>query len=58
MAGALMVAAFWAAKGQGFLDAQNHDAIWFVIFVVLASVHAGRAHSLDERLSNRFRFLA
>ena len=57
-AGALMVAAFWFTKGQGFLDAQNHDAIWFVIFVVLASVHAGRAHSLDERLADRFRFLA
>jgi len=58
VAGALMVGAFWATKGQGFLDAQNHDAIWFMIFVVLATVHAGRAHSLDERLSQRFRFLA
>ncbi|MGB5257392.1 MAG: DoxX family membrane protein [Woeseiaceae bacterium] len=58
IAGALMVAAFWATKGQGFLDAQNHDAVWFMIFVVLATVHAGRAHSLDERLAHRFRFLA
>lgn len=58
IAGALMVGAFWATKGQGFLDAQNHDAIWFMIFVVLATVHAGRAHSLDERLSHRFRFLS
>ena len=58
VAGAVMVAAFWFTKGQGFLDAQNHDVIWFVIFVVLASVHAGRAHSLDERLADRFRFLA
>lgn len=58
IAGALMVGAFWATKGQGFLDAQNHDVIWFMIFVVLASVHAGRAHSLDERLAQRFRFLA
>jgi len=58
LAGAIMVASFWFAKGQGFLDAQNHDAIWFVIFVVLAAVHAGRAHSLDERLAERFRFLA
>ena len=58
IAGAVMVGAFWATKGQGFLDAQNHDAIWFMIFIVLAAVHAGRAHSLDERLSDRFRFLA
>jgi thiosulfate dehydrogenase [quinone] large subunit len=57
-AGALMVAAFWFTKGQGFLDAQNHDAIWFVIFVVLAGVHAGRIHGLDERLADKFRFLA
>ena len=58
IAGAIMVAAFWAAKGQGFLDAQNHDVIWFMIFVVLATIHAGRAHSVDERLADRFRFLA
>jgi thiosulfate dehydrogenase [quinone] large subunit len=57
-AGALMVAMFWFTKGQGFLDAQNHDAIWFVIFVVLAAVHAGRKHSLDQKLADRFRFLA
>ena len=58
LAGAVMVASFWFAKGQGFLDAQNHDAIWFVVFIVLAAVHAGRAHSIDERLADRFRFLA
>lgn len=58
VAGAIMVASFWFAKGQGFLDAQNHDAIWFVIFVVLAAVHAGREHSLDQRLAGRFGFLA
>ncbi len=58
VAGALMVGAFWATKGQGFLDAQNHDVIWFVIFIVLAAVHAGRVHSLDERLADRFRFLS
>lgn len=58
IAGAVMLAAFWFTKGQGFLDAQNHDAIWFVILVVLATVHAGRVHSLDAKLSDRFRFLA
>lgn len=58
VAGALMVAAFWFTKGQGFLAAQNHDSIWFMIFIVLATVHAGRAYSLDQRLADRFRFLA
>ena len=58
IAGAVMVAAFWFTKGQGFLDAQNHDVIWFMIFVVLAAVHAGRVYSVDERLGQRFRFLA
>ncbi len=58
IAGAVMVAAFWFTKGQGLLDAQNHDAIWFMIFVVLAAIHAGRVHSLDSRLADRFRFLA
>ena len=58
IAGAIMLAAFWFTKGQGFLEGQNHDAIWFMIFVVLATVHAGRIHSLDAMLADRFRFLA
>ena len=58
VAGALMVAVFWFTKGQGFFEAQNHDAIWFMIFVLLAAVHAGRKHSLDAKLADRFRFLA
>ena len=58
IAGALMVAAFWFTKGQGFWSAQNHDAVWFVIFVVLAAIHAGRFHSLDAKLADRYRFLA
>jgi len=57
-AGALMVACFWFAKGQGILDAQNHDIIWLVIFIVLGGLHAGRVMSVDERLAGRFRFLA
>lgn len=58
IAGAVMVAAFWFAKGQGFLDAQNHDSIWLVIFIVLAASHAGRVLGLDARLGRRYRFLA
>ena len=58
VAGAVMVACFWFAKGQGFLAAQNHDAVWFMVFVVLAGLHAGRVMSLDQKLVGRFRFLA
>ncbi len=58
IAGAFMVAMFWFTKGQGFLASQNHDAVWFMILVVLAAVHAGRVHSLDEKLKDRFRFLS
>ena len=56
--GAFMVAVFWFTKGQSFWSAQNYDAIWLVIFVVLAAIHAGRVHSLDARLADRFRFLS
>ncbi len=56
-AGAFMVANFWFAKGQGFLDAQNHDAIWLVILLVLALVPAGRVLALDQQLSRRLKFL-
>lgn len=58
VAGAIMLTAFWFAKGQGMLAGQNHDVIWVVIFVVLATVHAGRLHSVDAMLADRFRFLA
>jgi len=57
-AGALMVASFWFAKGQGFLAAQNHDSIWLMVFIVLGGLHAGRVMGLDQRLAERFRFLA
>lgn len=57
IAGAVMVMCFWFAKGQGIIDAQNHDAIWFFIFVVLAGLHAGRVMGLDQKLSARFDFL-
>ena len=56
--GAVMVANFWFAKGQGLLGGQNHDVVWLIIFIVLAGLHAGRVMSVDQRLVNRFRFLA
>ncbi len=58
VAGAVMMTIFWFTKGQGFLDGQNHDVIWLMIFVVLAAVHAGRMHSVDAMLADRLRFLA
>lgn len=58
VAGAFLVTCFWFAKGQGILEGQNHDFVWLMIFVVLATVHAGRKHGLDSRLADRFRFLA
>lgn len=57
-AGAFLVANFWFAKGQGFLDGQNHDTIWLIILIVLGGLHAGRAMSLDQKLVGRFKFLA
>jgi thiosulfate dehydrogenase [quinone] large subunit len=57
IAGAAMLASFWFAKGQGILEGQNHDVIWFAIFVVLATIHAGRIHGLDQKLAGRFRLL-
>ena len=56
--GAFMVLNFWLAKGQGVLDSQNHDVIWFVILIVLGGLHAGRVLSVDQKLVNRFPFLA
>jgi thiosulfate dehydrogenase (quinone) large subunit len=57
IAGALLVTNFWLVKGQGMLDGTNHDAVWLVIFLVLALVPAGRIAGLDDGLSDRFRFL-
>lgn len=58
IAGAIMLASFWFAKGQSLFSGQNHDAIWFFIFIVLAGLHAGRVMSLDQKLADRFKFLA
>lgn len=56
--GAIMVACFWMTKGQGLLNAQNHDAVWFLIFIVLGGLHAGRTFGLDRKLGKRYAFLA
>jgi thiosulfate dehydrogenase [quinone] large subunit len=56
--GAFMVANFWFAKGQGILEAQNHDFVWMIVLIVLGGLHAGRVMSLDQKLVGRFKFLA
>ena len=56
--GAFMVLNFWFAKGQGVLDAQNHDVIWLVILIVLGGLHAGRTMGLDGKLAGKYKFLA
>jgi len=56
-AGALLVLNFWFAKGQGFFDGTNHDAVWLVIFIVLGLIPAGRVAGLDDGLSDKLRFL-
>ncbi|MDH3614667.1 MAG: DoxX family protein [Gammaproteobacteria bacterium] len=58
VAGAIMLASFWFAKGQSVLSGQNHDSIWFFIFIVLAGLHAGRTMGLDQMLARKYKFLA
>ena len=57
-AGAFLVLNFWFAKGQGVLDAQNHDIIWLIILIVLGGLHAGRTMGLDAKFSGKYKFLA
>lgn len=56
-AGAIMVLNFWFAKGAGFFDGTNHDAVWLMIFIVLGTVPAGRISGLDDGLSDQLPFL-
>jgi len=55
--GAFLVLNFWFAKGLPVLAGTNHDVVWFVIFVVLGMVPAGKIAGLDNGLSDRLPFL-
>jgi thiosulfate dehydrogenase [quinone] large subunit len=55
--GAILVLNFWFAKGLPVLAGTNHDFVWFVIFVVLGMVHAGKIAGLDDGLSDKLPFL-
>ncbi len=55
--GAVLVLNFWFAKGLPVLAGTNHDVVWFVIFVVLGMVPAGKIAGLDDGLSDKLPFL-
>ena len=55
--GAILVLNFWFAKGMPGLAGTNHDVGWFVIFVVLGMVPAGKIAGLDDGLSDKLPFL-
>jgi thiosulfate dehydrogenase [quinone] large subunit len=49
--GAILVLNFWFAKGMPVFAGTNQDVAWFVIFVVLGLVPAGRIAGLDDGLA-------
>lgn len=55
--GAILVLNFWLAKGLPLFAGTNHDVVWFVIFIVLGMVPAGRVAGLDDGLSDKLPFL-
>ncbi len=55
--GAFLVLNFWFAKGAPVFAGTNHDVVWFVIFVVLGMVPAGKIAGLDDGLSDVLPFL-
>ena len=55
--GAILVLNFWFAKGLPVFAGTNHDVVWFVIFVVLGMVPAGRIAGLDDGLADKLPFL-
>ena len=55
--GAFLVLNFWFAKGLPVLAGTNHDVVWFVIFVVLGLLPAGKIAGLDDGLSDKLPFL-
>jgi thiosulfate dehydrogenase [quinone] large subunit len=52
--GLFLVLNFHLAKGIAFWSAGNYDAIWVLIFFVLAFTAAGRVFGVDESLYRRW----
>jgi len=57
LGGMFLMLNFWFAKGASFMTASNYDAVWFMIFMVLAFTPAGQIWGLDRRLSYRIGLL-
>ena len=57
LGGMFLMLNFWFAKGASFMTASNYDAVWFMIFMVLACTPAGQIWGLDRRLSYRIGLL-
>ncbi|MEA5445896.1 DoxX family protein [Gammaproteobacteria bacterium AB-CW1] len=52
--GVVLLLSFHFAKGIDFWSAANYDAIWAIIFFVLAATAAGRVFGFDEYLYRRW----
>jgi len=52
--GMLLLLSFHFAKGIDFWSAGNYDAIWAIVFFVLAFTASGRIFGLDEYLYRRW----
>jgi thiosulfate dehydrogenase [quinone] large subunit len=55
--GAILVLNFWLAKGTAVFAGTNQDVAWFMVFVVLGMVPAGKIAGLDDGLSDKLPFL-
>lgn len=55
--GAILVLNFWLAKGLPLFAGTNQDVAWFVVFIVLGMVPAGKIAGLDDGLSDKLPFL-
>lgn len=53
LGGVFLMLNFWFAKGASFFSATNYDAVWLMIFIVLAFTPAGQIAGLDRALARR-----
>lgn len=53
LGGMFLMANFWFMKGESFFTATNYDAVWLMIFLVLAFTPAGQIGGVDRVLSRR-----
>jgi len=53
LGGMFLMLNFWFVKGASFWTATNYDAVWLMIFMVLAFTPSGQVWGLDRRFSYR-----